>query len=414
MNSVQPATGARPAAAIFIIATVFIDALAFAIIIPVLPELLMELSGEGVGGAAVWGGYATAVFALAQFFFSPVIGGLSDRFGRRPVLLLSLTALGIDFLLMGLAHALYVFFFARVLSGIFAATHSTAAAYITDVTPPDQRAARFGWIGAAMGVGFVAGPVIGGLLGELSPRAPFFVAAAFACLNALYGFFVVPESLKPENRRAFSWVRANPFGTLARLFRLEGLGITIAVYFFINLAGMVYPAVWTYAAIAKFGWSEADIGYSLAYYGLLYAVSMAVLVPIVIKALGERRAIWTALAVQVVAMLGLAFAPTGFWVYFWITTALFTTIVAPALQKIMTERVSEDAQGELQGGLAALNGVSLILSPLIYTQLFFIFDAGFMGIRFDGAPFIAAGGFYAIGLGLYLLRRPRNSIRLTD
>lgn len=397
----------RRAAAVFIIATVFIDALAFALIIPVLPELLMDLTGQGVDVAASWGGIATAVFALAQFFCSPVVGGLSDRFGRRPVLLLSLASLAADFLIMGLAHALYVFFIARILSGIFAATHSTATAYITDITPAEQRAARFGWIGAAMGVGFVMGPAIGGLLGEMSPRTPFFAAAILAGVNAVYGFFVVPESLAKEHRRPFSWQRANPFGTLVRLFKIEGLGVTIGVYVAISLAGMVYMSVWTYTAIAKFGWGPAEISYTLTYYGFLYAVSMAVMVPILLKWLGERRAIWMALATQCVSLIGLGFAPTGFWIYFWITTALFVSIVTPALQKIMTERVGEDAQGELQGGLGALNGIVMIVSPLIYTQTFFLFDSGQLGIRFPGAPFLVAALFSFTGLVLFLVRRRR-------
>ncbi|WP_420434140.1 TCR/Tet family MFS transporter [Hyphobacterium sp.] len=397
------------AASFFIIGTVLIDALAFALIMPVLPSLIMQLTGEGIGEAARWGGLATFVFALAQFLCSPVLGGLSDRFGRRPVLLMSLAALCLDFLLMGLAHALWVFFGARLLSGIFAATHSTATAYMTDITPAEKRAARFGWIGAAMGVGFVLGPAIGGLLGELSPRTPFFVAAALAGLNALFGFLAVPESLSLENRRAFSWKRANPVGTLTRLFRIENLGVTIGVYFFINLAGFVYPAVWAYAAIAKFGWSEAEIGASLAFYGVIYAVSQIVMVPYLLPRLGERRAIWMALCVEIVAFIALAFANAGWQVYAVISLALFTSIVPPALQKIMTERVSADEQGELQGGLSALGGVVLILSPLIFTQLFLAFESGAFGIRFPGAPFIVAAIFCAMGLTLFLARKKQRA-----
>jgi DHA1 family tetracycline resistance protein-like MFS transporter len=402
----EAAVHVRPrAASFFIIGTVLIDALAFALIMPVLPSLIMQLTGEGIGEAARWGGLATFVFALAQFLCSPVLGGLSDRFGRRPVLLMSLTALALDFLLMGLAHALWVFFGARLLSGIFAATHSTATAYMTDITPVERRAARFGWIGAAMGVGFVLGPALGGLLGELSPRTPFFAAAALAGINALFGFLAVPESLKAENLRAFSWRRSNPVGTLTRLFRIENLGVTIGVYFFINLAGFVYPAVWSYTAIAKFGWSEAEIGASLAFYGIIYAVSQVVMVPYILPRLGERRAIWMALTVEILAFIALAFATAGWQVYAVIAFALFTSIVPPALQKIMTERVSADEQGELQGGLAALGGVVLILSPLIFTQLFFAFETGALGIRFPGAPFMVAALFCAMGLVLFLVRK---------
>jgi DHA1 family tetracycline resistance protein-like MFS transporter len=393
------------AASFFIIGTVLIDALAFALIMPVLPSLIMQLTGEGIGEAARWGGLATFVFALAQFVCSPVLGGLSDRFGRRPVLLMSLTALALDFLLMGLAHALWVFFGARLLSGIFAATHSTATAYMTDITPAEKRAARFGWIGAAMGIGFVLGPALGGLLGELSPRTPFFAAAALAGLNAVFGFFAVPESLTPGNRRAFSWKRSNPVGTLTRLFRIENLGVTIGVYFFINLAGFVYPAVWAYTAIAKFGWSEAEIGASLAFYGIIYAFSQIAMVPLLLPRLGERRAIWMALVAEIVALVAIGFATEGWQAYAAIMLALFASIAPPALQKIMTERVSADEQGELQGGLSALGGVVLILSPLLFTQLFFAFESGALGIRFPGAPFIMAAIFCAMGLLLFLARK---------
>jgi DHA1 family tetracycline resistance protein-like MFS transporter len=399
---------ARPAATIFVTATVLIDALAFALIMPVLPALLMELTGEGVAEAARWGGMATFVFALAQFFCSPVIGGLSDRFGRRPVLLLSLTALALDFLIMGLAHALFVFFAARLLSGIFAATHSTANAYIADVHPPEKRSNQYAMLGAAMGAGFVFGPALGGLLGELSPRAPFFAAAALAGANALYGWFVVPESLKPERRRAFSWKRANPFGTLARLRKAEGVGVLALVYLFSQLSGFVYPAVWAYVAIAKFSWSEAQIGISLAVFGVIFVLSQAVVTPVLLKRIGERRAIWIALSIEACALVGMAFAPTGFWVYVFLSFALITGMEGPALQKVMTERVSQDAQGELQGGLAALGGVVLIVSPLLYTQLFFAFAGGDSQLNFPGAPFIMASLFCAAAVLLFLLRVKRT------
>lgn len=399
-------TGAgRPAASIFIVGTVLIDALAFALIMPVLPSLIMELTGEGVGAAARWGGLATFVFAVMQFFCSPVIGGLSDRFGRRPVLLLSLAALSVDFMLMGLAHALWVFFFARMLSGIFAATHSTANAYIADVSTPEERSKRFGWLGAAMGAGFILGPALGGLLGELSPRAPFFAAAALAGVNALYGWFVVPESLAREKRRPFSWKRANPLGTLMRLRRTEGLGVLVGVYFVMAMAGWVYPAVWAYVAIAKFGWSEGQIGWSLAYYGVIYVISQAVVVPLVLPRLGERRAIWMALCVEIVALIGLATAPSGHFVYAWISLAVFTGIQDPALMKIMTERVGKDAQGELQGGLSALGGIVLALAPLLYTQLFFAFQSGALGVMLPGAPFAVSAVFCVLALALFLARR---------
>lgn len=401
--AVKPAP--RAAATVFITGTVAIDALGFALIIPVLPTLLMELTGGGVGEAARWGGLATFVFALMQFVFSPIIGGLSDRFGRRPVLLLSLTALMIDFLLMGLAHALVVFFIARLLSGVFAATHSTANAYIADISTPEQRARRFGLLGAAMGAGFVLGPGLGGLLGELSPRAPFFAAAALAGINALYGWFVVPESLKPESRRSFSWKRSNPIATLMRLRRAEGLGVLVWVYFLSQLAGFVYPAVWAYVGIAKFNWTEGEIGVSLVAYGVLFVICQAVVTPLLMPRIGERRVIWIAFALEAVALIGLATAPSPWVLYLWLLPAMFTGMEGPALQKVMTERTPPDAQGELQGGLSGLGAIVLILSPLIYTQLFFAFQQGVGGVVFPGAPFVMAAVFNVIALTLFVVRK---------
>lgn len=404
-KNTTPARPRRAAATVFVVGTVLIDALAFALILPVLPALLMDLTGEGVGGAAFWGGLATFGFALAQFVCSPVVGGLSDRFGRRPVLLASLAALALDFLLMGLAHALWVFFFARLVSGIFAATHSTANAYIADITEPADRAKRYGWLGAAMGAGFILGPAFGGLLGELSPRAPFFAAAALAGINVVYGFFVVPESLAKENRRPFDWSRANPVGTLVKLRRIEGVGVLVWVYLFMGLSGFVYPAVWSYVAIGKFGWSEGQIGASLAYYGVIYVICQAVMVPYVLPRLGQRRTIWIALSLEVFALIVLAFAPSGHFVYAILLLALFTGMQDPALMSIMTERVGKDAQGELQGGLAALGGVILAIAPLMYTQLFFLFESGTAGVEFAGAPFLVSAGMSAMALVLFLGRK---------
>ena len=412
-SSAADAGSKRSAAGAFIIVTLFINAMGFGLVMPVLPSLLMELTGEDVGVAAQWGGIATFVFALMQFIFSPVFGGLSDRFGRRPVLLMSLTALAVDFLLMGLAHALWVFFLARTLSGFFAATQSTANAYIADTTDETNRASWFGYVGAAFGVGFILGPAIGGLMGELSPRAPFYAAAALAALNAVYGFFFVPESLSAENRRPFNWRRANPIGTLTQLRRIKGLGVLIAVYFFSSLSTFVYPAVWTYAAIAKFGWSENQIGASMAFYGLVFAISQAVMVPLVLPRIGVRRVIWIALGLEAVALIGIAAAPSGLYAYAWISTSIIVGMQGPALQKVMTERVDADAQGELQGGLSALNSIVMIISPLLYTQLLFAFDQGVMGLRFPGAPFVAASLASLVALALYLGRRKRSTARPT-
>ncbi|MGV6819739.1 MAG: MFS transporter [Parvularcula sp.] len=393
---------ANSSAVWFILATLTINALGFSIIIPVLPALLMDLVHTDAAGAAVWGGIASSVFAVMQFLSSPVLGGISDRFGRRPVLLMSLTALCADFLLMGLAHALWVFFIARTVSGIFAATQTTATAFITDVTSEDERTKKLGLIGAAFGVGFVFGPVAGGLLSEISDRAPFFAAAGLAGLNALYGYFAVPESLAAENRRAFDWARANAIGTLKQLAAAAGVGRLAAVYFLTSLSTFVYPAVWSYFAITKFGWSGAMIGWSLAYYGVCFVLSQAVVIPLVLPRLGERRAIWMGLLVEGIALLGVATAPSNLILFLWISTAIFSGIQTPALQKLMTTRVEADQQGELQGGLGALSSIVLLIAPLLYTQLLFHFERGVAGVHFPGAPFAVAAAINLLAFWVFL------------
>lgn len=404
-TSPAPATSG---AVIFIIGTIVINALGFGIIIPVLPTLLMDLANTDAAGAALWGGAASFVFAVMQFLFSPVLGGISDRFGRRPVLLMSLAALAVDFMLMGLAHALWVFFLARMVSGIFAATNSTANAYIADTTPEEQRATRFGWVGAAFGVGFILGPAIGGVLSELGPRVPFFAAAAIAAANAAYGYFFVPESLTAENRRPFSWSRANPFGTFGQLGKAAEVGKLAWVYFLTNLSGFVYPAIWAYAMIAKFGWSEAQIGWSLAFYGVCFAFSQAVVIPFALPRLGERRAIWLGLVVEGIALVGVAFASSALVLYLWLSTSVFSGMQGPAIQKLMTSRVNADQQGELQGGLSAISGLVLMISPLLYTQVFFAFARGVDGVVFVGAPFLVAALFNVAALILFFSRARQN------
>ncbi|MEL6543481.1 MAG: MFS transporter, partial [Myxococcota bacterium] len=311
-------------AMLFVVTTAFVDSMITGIIIPLFPGLLMELENTDVSGAAVWGGVATLIYAAMQFIFSPILGGLSDRFGRRPVLLLSLTALAIDMVLLALAWNIWVFLAARTLSGVFAATFSTANAYIADTVPADERAKSYGLIGAAFGVGFIAGPALGGLLGEYDLRAPFYASAGLAALTSVYGFFFVPESLGEDKRRPFSWARSNSFGTLARLFRTSGLGILIPVFFLSCLSGWVYPAVWSYVAIAKFNWSEAEIGTSLTYYGVIFLVSQIVVLRSVLPKLGVARTIWVALAVEAVSLLGIGFAPSTAAIYVLITFALIS------------------------------------------------------------------------------------------
>ncbi len=393
-------------AILFVVVTAFVDSMIVGIVIPLFPRLLMDLGDTDVSGAAVWGGIATLLYAAMQFIFSPILGGLSDRYGRRPVLLLSLAALAADMVLLAVSWSVWVFLAARTLSGVFAATYSTANAYIADRVPPEERAKSFGLIGAAFGVGFIAGPALGGLVGELDLRAPFYLAAALAALTTVYGYFFVPESLAVENRRPFSWSRSNSFGTLARLLKASGLGILIPVFFFATLSSWVYPAVWSYVAIAKFDWSEGEIGASLTYYGVIFLISQTVILRTVLPKLGVGRTIWLSLAVEGGALMAFGFAPTTIVVYVLITFALISALQDPALREVLSASVSEDSQGELQGGLSALSGLAMVFSPVLYTQLFSSFTDGSLGVRFPGAPFVVASAFSFLALVLYWLHSP--------
>jgi DHA1 family tetracycline resistance protein-like MFS transporter len=266
----QPA--ARKRATIFILITILLDTIGFGIIAPVMPELIMELTGEGIGQAARYGGWLLFIYAVMQLFFAPILGNLSDRFGRRPVLLCSLTAFGLDYILMGMAPTLTWLFVGRALAGVFGATHATANAYVADITAPDQRAKSFGLIGATWGIGFMIGPVVGGLLGEYGPRVPFFAAAGLALLNVVYGSIVLTESLSEENRRPFAWKRANPIGAIHQMRRYPVvIGLFFAVVFY-QIAHDANPSTWSFYTMLKFGWSERDIGLSMGAVGLMMAI----------------------------------------------------------------------------------------------------------------------------------------------
>lgn len=379
----------------FVVATVVIDAMGIGIILPVMPDLLRELSGVSISGAALWGGYLSFTYALMQFVFSPLIGALSDRYGRRPVLLVSLATLAIDYLVMAAAPTLWLLFIGRALSGIAGATYSTATAYIADVTPKEDRSAAFGLIGAGFGAGFVLGPLLGGMMGELGTRAPFYAAAVLAAANFAYGWLVLPESLPHERRRAFDPVRANPFGAFRQVARIPMVGWFVATAFLYGLAHFVYPAVWSYYTKAAFGWSNSAIGFSLAAVGVGFVVVQGILIKRILGVLGEVRTALTGLALNVAGMIGLGFASAGWMVYALLPVTALGAIVTPALTGLMANRVPDDAQGELQGVLASSQAVTVVVSPLLMTQIFGAFTDG-GGPWFPGAPFLAAAGIVAL------------------
>ena len=374
----------------FILATVTLDAIGIGLIFPVMPDLIREVTGRPLSEAALWGGVLATSFAVMQFLFGPIIGALSDRFGRRPVLLLSLVVMAADYLVMALAGSIWLLLAARLVSGIAAATFSTAGAYIADITPADQRGRRFGLIGAGFGVGFVLGPLIGGLLAAIDPRAPFYAAAALALANLTFGFFVLPETVTAATRRPFSFARANPLGALRAVTRLPGLRRILATFLLLGIAMNVYPSIWAYFGQARFGWDTTMVGVSLAVYGVSFALGQALLVGPLIRRFGEHRAAHYGMWVNVVTLtgLGLVTAPT---------LALLLTpvtalggVVTPALQAIASRSTPADAQGELQGVFSSLNAIAMITAPLIMTTTFAQFSAADAPVFAPGAPFLLA------------------------
>ncbi|MEM7765102.1 MAG: TCR/Tet family MFS transporter [Pseudomonadota bacterium] len=399
-----------PFAMVFLAATAFINSMGMGLIAPIMPSLLLDITGGDLADASFWGGIAVISYATMQFFFSPIVGGLSDKLGRRPVLLVSLCAYAVDMLLLAIVQTLPWFLLIRGVAGIFASTFSTAGAYVADITPPDQRAQRFAILGAAFGAGFILGPAIGGVLGDINVRYPFFAAALVASVNALFGFFFVKESLPKDRRRDFSWARANTFGTIARLIRTPGLGMLVPVFFLATLSSWVYPTVWSYVAKAKFAWTEGEIGWSIAYYGVIAFVAQAVVLQIVLPKIQMRTAIWLALLVEMVALFGIGMASTGWFVYLMVTTALISAMQDPAIRQSLSARIPEDAQGELQGGLSALTSVAMILSPLIYNGTFTLTAGENPVVYYPGAPFIVAAVMSGLALFFYAARAPRDNV----
>jgi MFS transporter, DHA1 family, tetracycline resistance protein len=383
----------RPAgkhALVFVVITVLIDIIGFGLILPVLPRLLVELTGDTVNQAAIDGGWLAFVYAVMQFVCAPLLGNLSDRYGRRPVLLFAVGALGIDYIVMGFAPTLAWLFLGRTIAGIAGASFTPAYAYVADVSPPDKRAQSFGLISAAFGVGFILGPALGGLLGQLGTRTPFFAAAALSLVNLVYGTFVLPESLPPEARRPFEWRRANPLGTLLQMRKHPVVLGLLGALFLWMVAHQVMPSTWTFYTKFRFGWSEAMIGASLAAAGVVMAVSQATLMRVLVPRLGERRTALTGIAVASVGYFGYGIATAGWMMFAWLGTWLLGALVMPSTNALMSHRVEKSAQGELQGAVASLFGLSSIVGPPLMTQLFGRFSAPDAPVHLPGAAFFAS------------------------
>src|SRR5262245_36568699 len=338
----------------FVAITVLLDVIGFGLIIPVLPSLLVGLTGDSLSKASIDGGYLAFVYAVAQFLCAPILGNLSDRFGRRPVLLYAVGSLGIDYLVMGFAPTYGWLFIGRLISGMAGASFTPAYAYVADVTPPEKRAQNFGIISACFGIGFILGPALGGLLGGFSPRTPFFAAACLSLANFLYGIFVLPESLPESRRRRFEWKRANPLGTLMQMRRHPVvLGLLISLFLW-SLGHQVMPSTWSFYTKFRFGWSEAMIGLSLAAAGTVMATSQAVLMRALVPRFGEKGSAMLGMAVACVGYVGFATATRGWMMFAWLATWLMAALVMPSTNALMSHLIAPDAQGELQGAVASL------------------------------------------------------------
>jgi DHA1 family tetracycline resistance protein-like MFS transporter len=383
-------TGPRRAAVVFIFITVVLDILALGIIIPVLPALVEDFMGGDTARAATMFGLFGTVWALMQFVFAPILGSISDRFGRRPVILISCVGLGLDYFLMAVAPSLGWLLLGRILSGVTAASFATAGAYIADVTPVEKRAAGFGMIGAAFGVGFVLGPAIGGVLGATDPRLPFWVAGGLALLNAAYGYFVLPESLPPDKRKPFSWRRANPVGSLQLLRRHPGLGGLASVYVLYHLAHHVLASVFVLYVGYRYGWDARDTGLTLAAVGVMSIIVQGGLVRPLVARFGERRTLLTGLAGGIAGYATFGLAGSG--AVFWLGLPVFGLmgLFNPSVQGLMTRRVSMSDQGQLQGINASFMGLTGIVGPGLFTWTFALFIGPLAGRHLPGAAFLLA------------------------
>lgn len=388
----------------FILLTVVIDAIGIGLIFPVMPDLMEQVTHSDLSGAALWGGVLTTSFAVMQFLFGPIIGNMSDRFGRRPVLLTSLAVMALDYVVMALAQSIWLLLAARIVAGIAAATHSTANAYVADISAPEARGRNFGLIGAAFGVGFIAGPLMGGLLASIDPRAPFWGAALLAGGNLMFGLLVLPESLAGSLRRPFTLARANPLSSLAAIRHLPGLKRLLIVTFVYALTFNVWPAVWSYYCKAAFGWNANWIGMSLAVFGVGMALAQAFLVGPMIRNFGESRTALFGMVCEVATYLFYGIVASGFWAMAFSPVSALGGVAGPALQAIMSRATPADQQGELQGVASSLNALAMILSPLVMTWVFGLFTRPSAPIHLPGAPFLLSGVLMVAAVAVFVAK----------
>lgn len=380
-----------------------IDAIGISLILPIMPSLLREIGGVPLADAALYGGVLTTIFAVMQFLFGPVLGALSDRFGRRPILLVSLAVMAVDYVIMALAQTFWLLFVGRIIGGITAATPATTAAAMADISKPEERAARFGLFGAAFGVGFILGPPLGGLLADIfGTRAPFYAAAILVSANMVLGYFVMAETVTDLNRRAFSWKRAQPFGAFRNVSINPVMRKLLIVFFLYQIAFFVYPSIWAFFAEERFGWTPRLIGLSLGGFGVMIAIVQGGLIRYILKWLGEKGTVIYGITFNALAFLFLALVTNGTIALLFTPLTALGAVVTPAVQGMMSKQTPDDSQGELQGVLASLNALAMIFAPLIMTGVFAKFAADDAPIYLPGAPFLLSMVLMGACMAVYL------------
>jgi DHA1 family tetracycline resistance protein-like MFS transporter len=405
----------RKAAISFIFITLLIDVTGLGLIIPVMPKLIEGLIQGNISEASRWGGWLTFAYAIMQFVFAPIVGSLSDRYGRRPVLLLSLFGFGIDYLFLAFAPTIGWLFIGRIIAGITGASFTTAAAYIADISTNENRTQNFGMIGAAFGLGFIIGPVIGGMLGLFGPRIPFLVAAGLSLLNTLYGYFILPESLPKESRRAFSWKRANPLGSLLHLKKYEGITGLTGSLILIYIAGHAIHSNWTFYTIEKFNWNEKLIGASLGVIGFMMALVQGGLIRYINPRLGNKKSVYVGLSFYTIGLLLFAFSTESWMLFAFMIPYCMGGLAGPALQAVISSHVPLNEQGILQGALTSLMSATSIIGPPIMTNLFAYFTKPSAPVRFAGAPFmLGAILMLASTIIAYLSLKPATIVKTEE
>ncbi|MCC6817197.1 MAG: TCR/Tet family MFS transporter [Saprospiraceae bacterium] len=391
-------------ALLFIFITVLLDVIGLGIIIPIAPELIMEITGKSLSDSSVISGWLMTSYSLMLFFCAPIIGGLSDRYGRRPILLITLLIFGLDYLLQALAPNIHWLYAGRIIAGITGASFTVATSFIADVSEPDKKAQNFGLIGAAFGLGFIIGPLLGAVLGNYGVRVPFYASATLALLNCIFGYFVLPESLLKKNRRKFDGSRSNPFGTLRVLIKYDALKSFIPILLLVYTAHYSLQSTWNYYTMFKFKWSHQLVGYSLAFVGVLMAIVQGVLTRIIIPQIGPYKSIIIGFVAAILGYLGFSLAKEGWWMYVFMIPFSLSGLAGPSIQSLISNKVPPNSQGELQGGITSLMSFAAIIGPVIMTTVFHFFSDSSRTYFFPGASFFLS--FLFLVLSLLLAIRP--------